>query len=364
MNHLERIVVLYQKADIAFQKHLNEKSEHWKRYFNDTNKFSDMENIKNFRRSLSNGLDDSNPSFSFKVFMDVINELGENFVFNNLSTKNVGNCEHAYRLKGRFVDYNELIHIHWYKDLVENVFNKKDVQIVCEIGGGYGSLARIILNNHNCKFISIDLPEANLLTSYYLKESLPSNKRFYLYDDFLNEQDGYVSIESINNYDIFILPPWAKYDNGLKVDLFINTRSMMEMNVDVIKMYFDFIHKYISNDGFFLDNNRYIKYSKGDGYPIRFCDYPYDKNWDVIKSKKAYKQNHMHFLITQRKFEDFSCNIRDEIDNIKAETKKYADSLLEKETPLKKVIMETTRKTLIFVFGKRFLRMVGKKLID
>jgi len=235
--------------------------------------------------------------------------------------------------------------------------------MVCEIGGGYGSLARIILNDNNCKFISIDLPEGNLLTSYYLKETLPSNKRFYLYDDYLNEKDGCVSVESIKNYDIFILPAWAKFDDELKVDLFINTKSMMEMNLPVIKRYFDFIHKHISDGGFFLNVNRYIKYMKDTGKAIQLCNYPYDSNWDVVVSKKSYKQNHIHYLITQRKFENFSCNIEGELNSIKSETKKYEDSLLEKETPLKMWMMNLTRKVLMCVFGKRLLKMIVREKV-
>ena len=37
------------------------------------------------------------------------------------------------------------------------------------IGGGFGSLARIIINDKKCKYFLIDLPEANLMSNYYLQ---------------------------------------------------------------------------------------------------------------------------------------------------------------------------------------------------
>ena len=45
----------------------------------------------------------------------------------------------------------------------------KDNFYVLEIGGGFGSFARIILNNKNVKYFLIDLPEANLMSNYYLQ---------------------------------------------------------------------------------------------------------------------------------------------------------------------------------------------------
>ena len=51
---------------------------------------------------------------------------------------------------------------------------------MCEIGGGFGSFSELFIKNHNTKLISIDLPEANLLSSYYLKETFPEKKFIYM----------------------------------------------------------------------------------------------------------------------------------------------------------------------------------------
>ena len=58
---------------------------------------------------------------------------------------------------------------------------------------------------------------------------------------------------------------------------------MMEMNIDVIKSYFNFIHEYLIEGGI-LNVNRY---EKSVGYPIRISEYPYDTNWKVIISEPS-----------------------------------------------------------------------------
>ena len=43
---------------------------------------------------------------------------------------------------------------------------------------------KIFIKNYNTKLISIDLPEANLLSSYYLKETFPE-KKLYLFENYI-----------------------------------------------------------------------------------------------------------------------------------------------------------------------------------
>jgi len=139
-------------------------------------------------------------------FVEILQELGFEFVVNNLNKKNVGNCENSYKIQGYFFDKDLLIQIYNFNDLVKFVFSKKKIKTVFEIGGGFGQLTKIILNKYDYKFFSIDLPEANLLTSYYLHENLPE-KKIYTYDNYLKEKDRFVSSDNIDNFDIFILPP-------------------------------------------------------------------------------------------------------------------------------------------------------------
>ena len=157
-------------------------------------------------------------------------------------------------------------------------------------------MSRILINLfRSSKLIIIDLPEANFLCSYYLLKHFP-DKKFLFYNDL---KDKFINQEAIENYDIIILPAWIKLKN-LEIDVFANVRSFMEMDIHVIKDYFDTIQKLTSKNGIFLNINRYDKSTVG--YPIKFDDYPYDKNWSVLVSKPTWTTSNAHTLITQRNF--------------------------------------------------------------
>ena len=84
----------------------------------------------------------------------------------------------------------------------------------------------------------------------------------------------------------------------IKLDLFINSRSMMEMNYRTITGYFKLIESKISKNGFFLCINRY--YKDLVGYPIEFHRYPFNDNWKTIISKPSWMQPHIHFLLIRK----------------------------------------------------------------
>ena len=299
----ERIIEIYKSAQIKFLDYPNEKSEYWKEYYNSIEKFSDKEKIRSFRsrNSLSTSLDDAyiGENFAFKIFAELLAEIGEGYVMERLPKENIGQSYAAWQIGGRYVDYNTLFHIRWLKDMDEMIFAGTESLSACEIGGGYGSLARLLLTHSPVtKFISIDLPEANLMTTYFLAESLPAGTRFYLYDDYLKDGDSVLSVDAYQNHDVFILPPWVALDPALKLDLFINARSMMEMRMEVIHKYFTMIHGNLREGGYFLNINRYHK-SWADSV-IRIGDYPYDKSWKVIASKPSYLQPHIRLLLAQR----------------------------------------------------------------
>lgn len=241
------------------------------------------------------------------------------------------------------------------KDLEKYVLNK-NIKSFCEIGGGFGSLQELVIKNYNIKLLSIDLPEANLMNTYYLKNNFP-NKKFYLYDDYLKK--NFFTYKDFIKNDIIILPPNCKIDNKINIDLFINTRSMMEMNYNIIKKYFNFIHKHISKNGYFLNINRYEKTSVG--YPIRIHEYPYDNNWKVIKSKSSFNQNWIHFLLTKREVSDSKCNIKNELKLIEKIGKKYYGKYLDKTGDF--IVIKNFLKIVIKYFlGENFLNFVRKKL--
>ncbi|MSU74483.1 putative sugar O-methyltransferase [Candidatus Kaiserbacteria bacterium] len=194
---------------------------------------------------------------------------------------------------GFIVDGGQNYLIRWLYDL-EAIFVERSIHLVCEIGGGYGAMAQKIRSRFACKLILIDLPEANILSAYYLSKHFP-DARFLLADEVQGKR---ITLDDVMRHDVIIIPQWYTLADDVKVDLFINTRSMMEMNSDVIKRYFNLIQTHIIEGGFFFNLNRYQK--KSVGYPIQFAKYPYDEEWDVVISKPAWRQDDHHFLITRR----------------------------------------------------------------
>ena len=116
------------------------------------------------------------------------------------------------------------------------------------------------------------------MSAFYLKKLF--QKKIFL---FLFLKNKRFQRKSLSKYDVFILNPWDLFPFK-RVDLFINTRSMMEMDYNIIKKYFHLIQNKISKRGYFLNINRY--YKDTTGYPIEFHRYPYDKKWEIIFLKR------------------------------------------------------------------------------
>ena len=294
-NFQNEIEQSYLKGLKTYNTNASQQSIHWLKNFNDGRKFL-YENLENFRNNrLSDGLDDKySPLEQRDIFIQLLLENGIDFVFKNLLNNNIGHSKDIFKVGEKYIDASKNFHIKWLSILERHIFSKSPTNVICEIGGGYGSLAEKILTNHKCTYILIDLPETNFMSSYYLSQSLPE-KKILFYSD-LNKDK--LSLEKIDAFDIIIVPPWVVFDENVKIDLFINTRSMMEMNHKTIESYFDLIQKHLNFGGFFFNINRYYKDTVG--YPIKLSEYPYDQNWLVKLSESSWRQEWIHLLITQR----------------------------------------------------------------
>lgn len=297
------------------KKNLNQKSKHWQK-FNANKKFN-LNNLINFRSSKSNlsyGMDDQKS----QIYIEDFKNIPESYITKMSNTKNIGNNNNLIKYKNHLIDYNSLIHFFWFKEIESELFLKNKISNLCEIGGGFGSFAELFIRNYNTKLLSIDLPEANLITAYYLKESFPE-KKFFLFDDY--KVNNFLSLEDYNDNDVIILPPNSNLDSKIKIDFFVNARSMMEMEFKIINSYFQFIHNFSHKNSYFLNINRYEKRTAGE--KIRIAEYPYDKNWKVIISNKSINQNHIHFLLTKRTFNPKESDINEELSKINNIGKKY-----------------------------------------
>ena len=271
------------------------KSIHWKFYNNKKSSFFNKKDIKNFRNNpLCLNLDDKPKSFDeLKNFLNnLVIKTGKNFIIKNLNTNNIGNNKFYFKLNEKYLDFNLLHSINFFYEIINNIKLRENL-VFCEIGGGFGQLSKLLIKNTKSKIILIDLPETNFLSSYFLMENFKELK-FLLYDKVENDC---VNLTHIAKYDVIIVPPWVILDNII-IDIFINIRSMMEMDFNTISHYFELIHNTTSQNGYFVNVNRYLKNTSG--FDNKLGEYPYDQNWSVISSKKSEFQPHIHQLITKR----------------------------------------------------------------
>ena len=270
----------------------NQKSNHWKKYNTRSNLYKST-NLKNFRNnSLSQGLDDE---FSKKEIRNLFNNLNleeKKFLFRNYKKNNIGNKKNFIKKSKIKIYGTETFAIKWFKILSEFLPKKKNN--ILEIGSGFGEFAEIIINNSKNKYVIIDLPEANILSTYYLNKNLKNKKIFII----SKNKKFFLDKKTFDKFDVMIIPPWCKIESKIKFDFIINARSMMEMNKEIIKKYFSLIQSHIKIGGIFLNINRYLKKSKNN--KIKICEFPYDDNWEVVNSKKSWMQNWVHMLITKR----------------------------------------------------------------
>ena len=310
--NLENLIEVYKKTVEDENLFINSRSIHWQKRYQKKEKFLELDHIINFRNNqiLSTGLDDGTNLIPKIYLMELLNEFSSDFLKRTLPKKNVGNCNNSSNLLDYYIDYGIVHHLYHYSIIEKYIKNNTKI---CEIGGGFGSLARVILKNHNVKYFLIDLPEANLQANYYLQNNLPE-KRVFNYIDYKNKKIG----NEIQNYEIFILPPHVINDSKMKeilFDFFINSRSFMEMTSESIKNYFYFIQNKSTRNSFFLNINSLKKSVVGED--IRICDYPYDESWKVIISKESFLQKNMQFLLTERVEDPEKKNIKEELKKIR-----------------------------------------------
>tara|TARA_A100001035_G_C27733244_1_gene477811 strand:- start:20 stop:1069 length:1050 start_codon:yes stop_codon:yes gene_type:complete len=290
---LDEIVNNFEFSIKSYNKKFQ--SNHW--LFNNKKKIKlfNKKNLINFRNNgLSEGMDDTfySKRKSLKLLEKIKKECGEKFIQKYLLKTNLGNSKESLRYKSYFFTAHELFHLKFVHEIKKKVtLNKKD--IICEIGPAYGSMISKLIKLYGSKVILIDLPEANFISYFYLKNLFPK-KKFFVSKNIKNNK---ISKKDIIENDIIILCPWEKIPK-IKINFFINVRSMMEMTHEVIKEYFDLIQDQITHNGYFLCVNRYYKDTVG--YPVEMDNYPYDKHWKIIVSKTSWMQNHIHFLLTKR----------------------------------------------------------------
>ena len=365
------LIEVYKEASLDSKKHDNFRSLQWDKHYEKNNKFLNTDNLINFRKNqvLSKGLDDAMNLQNKLNLIEALDYFESNFLRRTLPEKNIGNSNFSENFLGYYFDYGIIHHLKWFEIIEKYIVSEMNVM---EIGGGFGSLARIIIQNTNTKYFLIDLPEANLLSNYYLQSFFPQKKIF----NYKNFKETGIT-DQIDKFDIFILPPHVLEKIEIPINFVINTRSFMEMDLDVIGKYFDYIQKHITADGFFLNINRYVetnvdgqlfetKFSKGEWRYL--YQYPYDDFWKVKISEKSFLQPQIHFLFTQRS--STKGDIMNEINRIKTDKKIYTPYSTPKIKflliyfKIKRILWLIIKKISVFIIGKKYIKKIAKILYN
>lgn len=150
------------------------------------------------------------------------------------------------------------------------------VRVAIDIGGGYGGLARLIKLRHpETRLVLLDLPETNAIQTYFLASAFPRAQVLGLSDVIAMDRIDPRALD----FDFLVLPGQLfERLSPASFDAVINTRSMMEMDLDTVRFYFRQIQDKLVENGIFYCLNRYAKKTK-------LKDYPFDERWRVAYSE-------------------------------------------------------------------------------
>ena len=132
---------------------------------------------------------------------------------------------------------------------IRNLTADVDRPVIAEIGAGYGGTAHYLLRGDApmC-YIDFDLPEVLTIAAYYLSRTLP-HRRVLMWEPGMQ-----LTAQTVADHDVILMPNWMLADApSATVDVFLNTFSLSEMPIEVLREYFSHITR--STRGYFLHNN-------------------------------------------------------------------------------------------------------------
>ena len=140
----------------------------------------------------------------------------------------------------------------------------EDADVVVDIGGGYGGLARLLKKRFpKLRLVLLDLPEVNAIQTYFLSTCFPEARVLTLRD--VHERES-IDPRALGA-DFLVLPGQLieRLPQG-SFGLVINTRSMMEMDLPTVSFYIGHIQDKLPSGGSFYCVNRYEKKTRLKAY--------------------------------------------------------------------------------------------------
>ena len=141
------------------------------------------------------------------------------------------------------------IRLHYYASRIVALLGAGERPVVAEIGAGFGGVPYHLFKQAGrpLTYIDFDLPETLALASYFLLSAFP-DRRVMLFGE------GELSADAIGAHDILLMPNFelAKLPDR-SVDVFFNSDSLVEMELDTIREYVNHISRTVR--GHFLHVN-------------------------------------------------------------------------------------------------------------
>ncbi len=213
---------------------------------------------------------------------------------------NVGNPGYCV-VDGNKTNERFLRHCHFFNLLKKNV-PIKNIRYVTDIGGGYGSFARMIHTKFKkVKIILIDLPEQLLLAKYYLSCNFPKSRVSNFEEIY---KSNIIDKKILDKYEIILVPntEYEKINLDFKKNIIINLNSFGEIDANSFNDYLK--SKIVTKSKYLFSVNRLDSFPTYDNNTT-FLDYKFERYkkihsaispvWDIYFIKKFY-------LFTKKKY--------------------------------------------------------------
>jgi len=161
---------------------------------------------------------------------------------NEVSESKIGNPLGQFEFNGKNYSRSFLNYSLGLEFLKQHIQNPK-INIVMEIGGGFGTLGEILLGDerNNCFYINADIPPVSFVSSYYLKEVFGDKN---IADYFDTKELEELNIDELSKIKKAInITSWQIPKLKGKIDLFVNFISFQEMEPEVVNNYCKYITK-------------------------------------------------------------------------------------------------------------------------
>ncbi len=154
----------------------------------------------------------------------------------NIPYSLLGKCLTKAKIEGQeiSVHYLDLLEQH---DNIASRIKFNDAKSIFEIGGGFGANIHLLLENYRNirKVLYLDIPPNLYVGTQYLKAFYGTAVFDYRALKHLNP----IKFSADDNIEIFCIAPWQIEKFESAVDVFINSRSFVEMPNNVVKNYID-----------------------------------------------------------------------------------------------------------------------------